>query len=265
LRVGWLTDLHLNFVSHLNRVDFYSGVVHQKLDALLLGGDIGEADSAPQFLDEMSQAVRIPMYFVLGNHDFYGGSITAVREIVSRQTAASHGLLQWLSESEVIALTETTALVGHDSWADGRLGDFFSSDVLLNDYVLIQELRCANKQECYVKLNALGDEAAEFLESRVSEALTSCNHVFVLTHVPPFRDACWHEGRISSNDYLPHFACRAVGDRLIHIMREHADRSMTVLCGHTHSSGFAQILPNLSVHTGRAEYGHPAIQHVFEL
>jgi Icc protein len=184
-------------------VDFYSGVVHQKLDALLLGGDIGEADSAPQFLDEMGQAVRIPIYFVLGNHDFYGGSITAVREIVSRQTAGSHGLLQWLSESEVIALTETAALVGHDSWADGRLGDFFSSDVLLNDYVLIQELRCANKQECYVKLNALGDEAAEFLERRVREALTSCHHVFVLTHVPPFRDACWHEGRISSNDYLP--------------------------------------------------------------
>lgn len=165
----------------------------------------------------------------------------------------------------VIPLTETTALVGHDSWADGRLGDFFGSQVMLNDYVLIQELRCSNKQECYMKLNALGDEAAEFLESRAREALASYHHVIVLTHVPPFRNACWHEGHISSDDYLPHFACRAVGDRLIPIMREHPDRTLTVLCGHTHSSGIARILPNLVVHTGSAEYGNPAIQRIFEL
>src|SRR5712692_6319070 len=109
------------------------------------------------------------------------------------------------------------------------------------------------------------DEAAKFLETRALEALASCRHVIVLTHAPPFRDACWHEGQISNNDYLPHFACRAVGDRLIQIMREHPDRSMTVFCGHTHSAGFARILPNLSVHTGGAEYDNPAIQRVFEL
>jgi len=45
LRLGWLTDIHLNFVSLAKREEFYLTLCDQKLDALLLGGDIGEADS----------------------------------------------------------------------------------------------------------------------------------------------------------------------------------------------------------------------------
>ena len=37
---------------------------------------------------------------------------------------------------------------------------------------------------------------------------------------------------------------------------------MTVLCGHTHSAGEAQVLPNLRVLTGGAEYGRPELQRV---
>ena len=264
MRLGWLTDIHLNFVSLPKRTAFYESLLNQNLDALLLGGDIGEADSAPRFLAEIEQALHAPIYFVLGNHDFYGSSIAEVRETISRETAAS-SWLHWLSKNGVIPLTETTALVGHDSWADGRLGDFFGSEVMLNDYVLIQELRCSNKQERYTKLNALGDEAAEFLESRTREALASYRHVIVLTHVPPFRDACWHEGQLTDNNYLPHFANQVVGEALVEIMSTRPDCQLTVLCGHTHSAGSARISPNLVVHTGGAEYGEPTIQNVFEL
>jgi hypothetical protein len=53
------------------------------------------------------RVLRVPIYFVLGNYDFYGSSMAVVREMV-------------LGE------------MGHDSGADGRLG-FFGSKVLLND------------------------------------------------------------------------------------------------------------------------------------
>ena len=43
------------------------------------------------------------------------------------------------------------------------------------------------------------------------------------------------------------------------------DRQMTVLCGHTHGSGEAKILPNLRVLTGGAVYGKPRVQRVIEL
>ncbi len=264
MRLGWLTDIHLNFVASPKRSRFYAQIREQELDAVLLSGDIGEANSVMQFLTEIESSLSVPIYFVLGNHDFYRGSIGGVREMVARETAGSRWL-RWLPASGVVPLTGDTALVGHDSWADGRLGDFFRSEVMLNDYVLIAELRGLNKPERYAKLNALGDEAAEFLGNRTSEALARWRNVLVLTHVPPFREACRHEGRIVSDDYLPHFACSAVGDRLAAIMRDHSHNAMKVLCGHTHSSGVARILDNLEVLTGDAQYGEPRIQQVLEL
>ena len=44
-----------------------------------------------------------------------------------------------------------------------------------------------------------------------------------------------------------------------------SDRQMTVLCGHTDGAGEAQVLPNLRVLTGAAEYGEPKVQRVLEL
>jgi Icc protein len=86
-----------------------------------------------------------------------------------------------------------------------------------------------------------------------------------LTHVLPFRESCWHEGHISNDDYLPHFACRAVGDRLSAIVRDHTESRVRVFCGHTHSSGFARVLDNLEVFTGDAQYGEPRLQKILEL
>jgi hypothetical protein len=83
--------------------------------------------------------------------------------------------------------------------------------------------------------------------------------------VPPFMQACWHEGRISTPAFLPHFACKAVGEALVSVMRRHPERGLLVLCGHTHSSGEARILPNLLVRTGAAVYGQPRVQDVLTL
>jgi predicted MPP superfamily phosphohydrolase len=264
LRLAWVTDVHLNFVPSRKRFVFYDRIRDAQPGALLLGGDIGEADTVTRLLKEMAAALRLPIYFVLGNHDFYRGSIAEIREVVEREASASQWL-HWLPASGVVELTAATALIGHDSWADGRCGDFFRSEVMLNDYILIHELRGLTKKALYAKLNALGDEAAEFLGERAGEALAARRNAIVLTHVPPFREASWHEGRISDDDWLPHFACRAAGDRLAAVMRRRPDCGMTVLCGHTHGSGVAHILPNLAVSTGGAVYGEPAIQDVWEV
>lgn len=264
LRVGWLTDIHLSFLSFQERLAFYSRIQAEKLDALLIGGDIGESDCVTQILAEFSNAIEAPIYFVLGNHDFYGGSIADVRKTVARR-GASLERLYWLPAAGIVPLTANTALIGHDSWADGRLGDFYRSEVMLNDYFQIRELRGLLKPQLLAKLKALGDEAALFLEDHARQALAQWRNVLVLTHVPPFRESCWHEGSISGDDYLPHFACMAVGGRLAELMRKNPQNNMTVLCGHTHSSGFAHILTNLSVLTGGAEYGRPELQGVFNL
>ena len=260
-RLAWLTDLHLNFVTpgHVERLCL--SVAESGADAMLLTGDIGEAHDVEGHLEALDAGLGLPLYFVLGNHDFYGGGIARVRAGIAARCARSPRLTA-LTQAGVVALTGETGLIGHDGWADGRLGDYERSEVLLNDYRLIEELAGLDREARLGRLQALGDEAAAHLRALLPVALSRFRRLIVLTHVPPFREACWHRGRISDDDWAPHFACRAVGEVLREAMATHPECMMTVLCGHTHSPGEAQVLPNLWVLTGGAEYGRPELQRV---
>ena len=172
----------------------------------------------------MAQVLGRPIYYVLGNHDFYRGSIAETRPRVERLSRQSRNLI-YLSRSGVVQLTPDIALVGHDGWGDARLGDFEHSDIILNDYLLIEELYHWNsmfeldRDALRRSLETLGDEAARHLESLLPEALADARQVLVLTHVPPFREACWHANAISDDRWLPHFSCLALGQVLEAAMR----------------------------------------------
>ena len=163
----------------------------------------------------------------------------------------------------VVKLTEQTGLLGHDTWADGRLGAGAKSPIFLNDFMLIKELR--ESRNLFETLNALGDESADYFKRHLPEALNRFQHLLVMVHVPPFEKACWHEGKISGDDWLPHFTCHAVGEVLRQTMSAHPSKQMTVLCGHTHGAGVAQILPNLTVKTGGAKYGETCVQEIISI
>ncbi len=260
MRLAWLTDLHLNFVNHRTRQALYTSIKEANPEATLVTGDWAEADSLLALLTEWQTELNIPTYFVLGNHDFYHGNFATTRN----QLTTLPPNLQYLTTSSVIYLDKSTALIGHDSWADARCGNFFLSPIRLNDHVLIADLCNRPPKLLFKKLNELGDQAASTLEQKLNQALTTHQHVILATHVPPYREACWHQGRISDDDWLPHFASKAVGEKLTPIMQQHPDQTLTIYCGHTHSSGTAHILPNLTVHTGQATYGQPAIQQILE-
>jgi hypothetical protein len=262
-RLAWLTDIHLDFLRPPALDAFLESLAEPMVDAFLIGGDIGEAPSIARYLSALHDSVEQPIYFVLGNHDFYRGSIAGVRATV-RDLCWARPDLHWLPDVGVVPLTDETCLVGHDGWGDGRLGDYRGSGVVLNDWGLIEEFGGFDEDPDarLAKLHALGDEAAAHFRTVLPDALRRFRHLVVLTHVPPFREACWHEGRISDDDWLPHFACKGAGDALLEAMTAAPAHLMTVLCGHTHSGGEAQVLPNLRVLTGAANYGQPAIQQV---
>ena len=261
MRLAWITDPHLNFVKLEERNRFYASIRQSNPDAVLIGGDLGEAPTLLGILAEMKRALAMPLYFVLGNHDFYHSSVADVRSTVLELEAPQ---LVWLTETGVHLVTENTALVGDDGWADGRLGDYAGSSVFLNDYMLINEFVGLGKIERLTRLNALGDAAAARVKAKLEEACILRKQVILLTHVPPFREACWHEGRPSDPDWLPHFSCKAMGDAILEVMDEHPECRLSVLCGHTHAAGVAHLRPNVTVHTGGAVYGRPALQQVLE-
>lgn len=264
MRLLWLTDIHLNFADAARQRSFYQQVRQAQADAVVLSGDVAEADDVCDYLATMADQWQLPLYFVLGNHDFYFGSIHEVRERVG-QLCAAQPLLRYLSTSDVIELTPQLGLVGHDGWADGRVGDYERSTVMMNDYKLIAELAGVGKRERWPLLQAFAIEAADHLRRVLPPALAVYPRVLLVTHVPPLREACWHEGNISDDEWAPHFVSLAVGEAILDLMREHPQRQLTVLCGHTHGSGQCRPLPNVEILTGGAIYGHPGIVQVFEL
>jgi 3',5'-cyclic AMP phosphodiesterase CpdA len=264
MRLAWLTDIHLNFLTASETDNFLSAVRVCKADAILLTGDIGEARSVVPLLERLDNAWQRPLYFVLGNHDFYGGSIAGVRaEVTALQRTRPY--LVYLTAAEMISLTPTVGLVGDDGWADARLGNYVQSLVMMNDYRLIAELAPLTKEFRWPKLKQLGDQAAQHIRRVLPAALAKFPAVILGTHAPPLREACWHEGQISNDEWLPHFTCKALGDAILEIMRAAPQKKLTVYCGHTHSPGICQPLPNVTIYTGSAEYGLPTVQQVIDL
>ena len=269
MRLAWATDIHLNHASEAARRQFCQSV-NEQADALVVTGDIAESHILGSALTSLAAMTERPVYFVLGNHDFYQGAIAGTRRQVGCVVGDTEGLV-YLSQSGVVELTPHTALVGHDGWADGRLGDLDRSEAILNDLLLIDELRCwrdaytLDKPALRRLLEALGDEAAAYMKEVLTAAAKQYPKVIVATHVPPFREAAWHEGRPSSDDFLPFFACKAMGDVLLATAQLYPGCQMLVLCGHTHGSGEIQVLENLRVVTGPAEYGKPQIQQIIEV
>lgn len=263
-RVAWATDIHFEFASVNDIVIFCQKVVALAPNALLIAGDIGQAPTVERYLRTLDRALPMPVYFVLGNHDFYLGGIQTVRDAVSAAVSASTHLT-WMTSVGVVPIGAATGLIGHDGWADGRCGDYASSRVMLNDYRLIAELSNLSSGDRLAMLNRLGDEAAAHFRRVLPEALARFRRVIALTHVPPFTEATWYRGRISDPDWLPHFCSRAVGDVFLETMEAHPDSELLVLCGHTHGGGGVQIRPNLRVVVGTAEYGRPEVQEVVEV
>ncbi len=253
--VIWLTDVHFNFVEPAQVEQYLVDIAAEAPEAILLGGDIGEADSVVPYLEMMANRWTCPIYFVLGNHDYYRGSILGVREAVSELTGRIPQLIYLTEQTSAIRLTDEIGLIGHDGWADARVGDYMRSMIMMNDYLLIDELRAHDKASRQIALQELGDAAGDFVEQMLAESLQKYPEMVLLTHVPPFREACWYDGGISDDEWIPHFTCMAVGHAIRSVMRKHPEQRLTVYCGHTHGQGSCQPLPNVTVETGPAEYG----------
>lgn len=266
MKLAWLTDIHLNFLDKSERKNFYQQIIDTQSEAILISGDIAEASSVSNILRDMVANIRKPIYFVLGNHDYYRGRVEIVRKEMDLLNQ-SHLNLFWLSSSGPQFLNPDTMIVGVDGWADGRLGDYVNSRVILNDSHMIAELlqaRITGKFALLEKMQQLADADALRLQKNLSLALKQQpKKIIILTHVPPFKETCMHEGKISEEDWLPFFGSKIMGDTLIKGAAEHPSIEFLVFCGHTHSRAYFQPLANLTVEAGKAEYYHPQIEKIY--
>jgi predicted MPP superfamily phosphohydrolase len=265
MKLSWLTDIHLNFVAAATRKRFYQEIINTGCECVLISGDIAEAPIIKEILQELADFIERPIYFVLGNHDYYSGQVEAVRSTVTALTI-SEKYLFWLPASDPLRLDKNTLLVGQDGWADGRLGNYYESPVVLNDSLMIADLfqvKMLGRSQLLEKMQQLADHDATNLQENLMQAVMEHpKRIIILTHVPPFKEACMHEGRISNDNWLPYFASKISGDVLTSLCTAHPDIDFLVLCGHTHGMAKYCPLTNLTIEVGHAEYNKPKIQRI---
>jgi predicted phosphohydrolase len=264
IRLAWSSDVHMDIAGSERTLSFVNAVNRSGADGLLIGGDISSYDSLAGHLALLASTIDIPIYFVLGNHDAYGGSIHDSKR-VAREACRHQPRLNFLEDSGVVHLSKTVCLAGVGGWADARAGDFLISPKLLNDYFLVRELIYLPDRIARDVLRELGDRSADRLREILAGVPGRCRELVVLVHVPPWKDVCWYGGKISDDRWLPHYTCVAVGEAIEEFAVCHPDTSVLVLCGHTHGGGEVRISGNVLCKTGPATYGAPEVKEVIEI
>jgi predicted phosphohydrolase len=258
MRIAWLTDCHLEWLNQKSRRTFFEAIADERPDVVLLGGDICNFDFLEPWLLKLHKMVQVPIYFCLGNHDYYNSSIFEVREL-ARSVSKDHDQISWLPEAGIVQLTEEVALVGHGCWGDGRAGSFYDSPLALNDFRYIKELSGLSKHGQLEQVRQLGAEAADYLAVQAEKAAKRCEKVIVLTHVPPLPEACLYMGK-PSEEGLPFFCCKSAGDALTVVAANNSETKFLVLSGHTHDAADLVVADNLRCIVAEAEYGRPTFR-----
>jgi 3',5'-cyclic AMP phosphodiesterase CpdA len=263
VRFAWVTDLHLDHAVAAERDRWVSQVASQRYEGLLISGDIAESSDVVGYLRHIAETLQLPVFFVLGNHDFYGSSIGATVQSVIYACRESPRL-HYLTDLEAIPLQSfgrdrNTYLVGEDGWGDASEGDYEGSYVRLNDFAQIHDFRAADPSTWKGMLGKFGADSAERLSAKLEALPDDARQVLIVTHVPPFRDACWYEGHTTDDNWAPFFVCGQLGRAIRAISQARPQCQYTVLCGHTHHGGIARVEPNLTVHTAEAIYGRPQV------
>jgi len=262
-RMIWISDLHFDLVKEHRIEQLLNEVRQMKPQLVVITGDISTHARIDRDLSRFADH-KIPTYFILGNHDYYMGGFAATETIVDELCEALPNLVR-LREGTVVLLKHGIALVGIGGWGDGRSGLGNQTPVRMRDSDLIKDLLFLDTDELYEKLNTLGDASARSMAFTLSTALKMADHVYVATHVPPWEEACRHNGSPGTPEYLPHFVNVALGHAIMEIAKENPRKQITVLCGHTHDEYSYQAADDITVKVAGAIYGAPVIAGIFDL
>jgi len=274
-RYAWATDVHLDHLRDSSQViAFAEMIVATNCDGVIISGDISIAKHVTYHLAAIEKVLQRPIYFVLGNHDYYGGTIEAVRKEMSNLARISP-FLKYLPLQSYHMLNSSTAIVGHDCWYDGILGNPQGSKFHLTDWSAISDYRNdymnprkSEEEKRNLIIGTSRDLATEgviHIQKGIKDAFRYARRVIVVSHVPPYAESHIYEGKIGNDDAMPWFTCKLLGDMLSDASKAFPDRKIVSLSGHTHGQYQGKKTDNLDVLVGGARYGNPMIETIIDI
>jgi len=268
-KFAWVTDCHLDHIDGDPNalIRFAESLVVHNPTGILITGDVSIAKKLVYHLSAVERIVQRPIYFVLGNHDYWGADTTQVRKAMHELTNVSP-FLRYMPTMLYQAATAATAVVGHDCWYDALWGDWQNSGFTMNDWTSMGDFVQVNRNKATIVATAkkLAFDGVTHIHNGIKSAVRYHRNVLVLTHVPPFPQChIGPDGQPGSQQAMPWYVSKMLGDMLMDASKSFPAVTFTVLSGHTHGKSTFQAAKNLIVHTGAADYGHPALQGLIEV
>jgi len=251
----WLSDLHLDKADHgqINRL--LEHISETSANCIVITGDISSAHGLMDHLGALATAcMPRPVYFVTGNHDYYGSSFAEVDADI-KALCAEVGNLHYLDGRQIIPLNRHTCLIGHNGWPDARAGYGIHTYLRSPDHRAIRDFRGLTRGQSLIRMQELGKESAKLIRQILPLALSRFHHVIVLTHTPPFAEAVRFNDAPCGPLHLPHYANVSAGLAIRGIANAYPTRKVTILTGHSHSSSVTHIGTNICVRVAHARAG----------
>lgn len=234
MKIYYASDIHSEYLKHV-----HIPKLNEKPDVIVLAGDIGVADQAPDYVAAIADAFpAADIIWVAGNHEFYGVNIDA-QLYDYRLFAQDHPRIHFL-ENDKLVLQGITFL-GCTLWTDfsalgasaqtqcmdnnQRLADFF--------YIHTRTGKFTAEESC-TRFN----ESYQWLDTEL--ATCDMETTVVVTHFPPCREA--RHGEIEEDFLAAYFQANALD-----LIKDHQPKYW--IYGHNHwsdrfSIGATQLLSN---------------------
>ena len=271
MKLAWFTDIHLDHVHDVGTSVASLASSASKCESIIITGDISLANTLIGHLMLLDQVLEKPIYFVLGNHDYYFSNIRTVRRHVV-DACRSMSYAKYLAAMPYAKLSNETVLIGHDGWYDALNGNPRNDVMLMNDWIRIQDFAPAIRGSLGSKLldknliiqisQAICVAAVKHVADGIKAAIRDKHkNIIVATHVPPFKESYnsdKHRG-LDISDVLPWYTSKTMGDMLLTAAKTYPHIKFTILSGHSHSHYDQDLLNNLNVRVGKSSYGSPQI------
>lgn len=131
VRIALISDIHIEFLRDEGKFvhDIYIG--EQSVDVLILAGDIDVDGFGASWAVRQSELLKVPVIYIAGNHEFYGGKWTETIETIKEITAGTN--VHFLNRDSVEI--NGSRFIGCTLWSDLRL---FGNKRLKETVVTIQ-------------------------------------------------------------------------------------------------------------------------------
>lgn len=239
----WLTDLHVDRLSKVQHQELINKISAAGAEQIWLTGDIGDPPFNWQFLETLLKRLDVPIYFVLGNHDYYHQSIADMRT-QAWQLTCEFEHAYYLTMTHPIVRGDMM-LTGVDAWAN-------TNDIPLKartwDAEAIDNWAALSLSELQQAMNVQAQEDAKHLRLQCEQGITKrTKNVYLLTHIPPLHAVQSDKAKPLQNDRSVFYSC-ALADVLTDLQKDYPTIAFHIYSGHVHKTFQYQISENM--------YGH---------